>query len=150
MKRKKDSWGEAVGNVAWARLLAPAPGDLRIVQALVNTHDLVTGKDELTSPRALADWLTRWHLVPVDTEPGNAELERTLAVRDGLRMLMGANCGGGLDKKAVVRLDKAAAGVMLRVRFDASGAPRYEPATSGFDGALARIFHLVTIARLDD
>ena len=36
--------------------LKQAPGDLRLVQALVNTRDLTEGTDELKSPQALSDW----------------------------------------------------------------------------------------------
>lgn len=149
MARKKDSWGAAVGDAPWARLLAPAPGDLRIVQALVNSRDLATGRDELASPEDLSDWLARWHLVPPETTIGEREHARTLAVRDGLRAVVGARRGGAPDRDAVARLDAEAEGVMLRVRFDAAGTARHEPAAGGLDGALARLLHVVAIARVE-
>ena len=43
--------------------LQPAPGDLGIVHALLNTVNRKSGKDELESPRAVADWLARHGLL---------------------------------------------------------------------------------------
>ena len=60
MARRKEPWGDAVGDVPWAAVLPPAPGDLRIVQAFVNTADLPTRTDELASLTGLQDWLKRW------------------------------------------------------------------------------------------
>ncbi len=39
--------------------LRPAPGELRLVQAFVNSADLEAGTDELSSLGGLADWLER-------------------------------------------------------------------------------------------
>ena len=35
MKSKNDLWGGVAGDAGWAALVPPAPGDLRIVQAMV-------------------------------------------------------------------------------------------------------------------
>ncbi len=147
-KRKKDTWGDAVGNAPWAAELAPADGDLRIIQALVNTADHRRGTDELTSPQALADWLGRWGLVPAGTKLGEAELERITQVRGDLRVLVGGNRGGAVDEATVERLDRAAADATLRVRFDGRGTTRIEPGTGGFEGALGRLFRVVALAQL--
>lgn len=150
MARKKDPWGDAVGDVPWARRVAPAPGDLRIVQALANTIDLETGNDELASPQALGDWLARWRLVSRGTKIGKADLERAIVVRDGLRLLLGANRGGALDAEAMARLDQALGDATYRLRVGADGSIRFEPASEGFDGAVARLFEIVARARLED
>lgn len=55
MKSKKDLWGGAAGDAGWATLVPPAPGDLRIVQAMVNTTAATKGTDEMASPQAAVD-----------------------------------------------------------------------------------------------
>jgi predicted RNA-binding Zn ribbon-like protein len=148
MPRKKDPWGDAVGTAPWAAVLRPAPGDLRILQALLNTADAVAGTDELGSPRALAGWLARWGLAAAEAEIGAAELERAIALRDGLRALARANVGLPLDKDAVAGLDRAAAAATFRVRF-VGLATRVEPAVDGLDGAFARLVRIAARARED-
>jgi predicted RNA-binding Zn ribbon-like protein len=147
--KKKDAWPDAVGNAPWARLVAPAPGDLRLVHALVNTVDEVHGRDELTSPRALGDWLVRWGLAPADTVITQVNFERALGVRDALRVLVAANGGGALDEATVATLDQAAGDALLRLRFGRGGNIRYELATAGFEGVLARLLHVVATAQRD-
>src|SRR5690349_6523254 len=83
----------------------PAPGDLAMVQAFVNTHyDLVRdhGAEVLASPSALHDWLADAGLVDPGARTLRAgDLRRALAVREGLRALAFANNGEALDADAV-------------------------------------------------
>ncbi len=81
----KHGWDDAVGDAPWAERIPPAPGNLRFVQAFVNTADLGPAPDELDSPPALAGCLARWNLLPAGTELSAADLERTLAVREDQR-----------------------------------------------------------------
>ncbi len=46
----------------------PAPGELRLVQAFLNTADFVTGTDELAGLGELASWLERHMLLPPEPE----------------------------------------------------------------------------------
>lgn len=66
----------------------PAPGDLRLVQAFLNTVDPAKGRDDLASPPELAIWLASHALTPAPPALGAADLERAIAVRAGLRALM--------------------------------------------------------------
>lgn len=150
MSRKKETWDAAVGGARWAELLPPAPGELRIVQAFLNTHDPKSATEELASPRALGEWLSRWRLLAGDAELGDAELAQALEVRDGLRALVRTNLGGRIDAAVAHQLDRAAAATVLRVRFDSRGANRFEAAGGGFEGALADLFRIVAVARLGD
>ena len=138
MPRKKEPWDDAVGDAAWAKRIPPAPGHLRIVQAFVNTADLGSERDELASPRALADYLARWKLLPAGTELSDSDLGHTRAVREDLRSLLRSNVGKALDPKVEARLDLAARAPMLRVRF--LGGARFEPAGAGLDAVLAGFF----------
>lgn len=133
----------------WTSEVAPAPGDLRLVQAFVNTAARRGKTDELMSPQSLADWLARRRLLPAATELGPEDLERALAVRRGLRALIAANRGAKkVNAGAVGALDRAVASAPLVVRFDAEGSSVFEPAASGLDGALARLVAVVALARL--
>ena len=66
---------------------APAPGDLQLVQALVNSfHNLDTRREEFDSPAGLTDWLIRRELLDPGERLTHADLTRVLDVREGLRM----------------------------------------------------------------
>jgi hypothetical protein len=66
--RKRDV-GLLTPDPGWTPDVEPAPGELRIVHALINTADRKSGTDELTDPRALAGWLTRWGLIDAAKPP---------------------------------------------------------------------------------
>lgn len=149
MKRKKDLWEGAAGDARWAALVPPAPGDLRIVQALVNTADTEKGTDDLTSPNAAAEWLARWGLLPAATEVSEADHRRLIDAREGLRALTQFNSRLPWDKDAVARLNQATAGVSLEV--DLGGrSTRFAPASDGVDGALGNLVRIVVVARMDE
>ena len=85
MARKKvdDSSAAATGQ-PWTSNLRPAPGDLRIVQAFVNTLGREKKTDEFASPQAFADWLARWRLADASMLLTPADLERKREVREAL------------------------------------------------------------------
>ncbi len=132
----------------WTSHIVAAPGELRIVQAFVNTAVLRTRTEELAGPQALGRWLARWRLVPEDTEPTAADLKRAIGVREGVRALLWANNGIDLDRDAVARLDRAAADIPLRLRVDGEGVA-YLTAASEQSGALGRLLGIFATARLD-
>ncbi len=125
----------------------PAPGELRIVQALVNTAPAGQRADELASPGALAGWFTHWGLAADDLEIDVADLERIHEVRTALRALVAGNRSAAPPAHdAFEVLDRISSEVSLRVRFY-SGAVVFEPFVEGFDRALAKIFKIVALER---
>jgi predicted RNA-binding Zn ribbon-like protein len=129
----------------------PAPGELGLVQAFVNSNydlEFDHGADLLADPAALRAWLLRRGLIEPGVRVGPAERGRALAVRDGLRALLIANNGGQLDYDATNALDQAARHAPIGVTL-ASGEPRFEPHTGGVDGALATILAAVARSMLD-
>ncbi len=127
--------------------LPPAPGELRLVQAFVNTADLLIGTDQLATPRSLADWLAQRGLLPVGTELTAADLERVKEVRESLRSLIAA--GAAAERELVEAFDDAMAGAELRPRYVPGEGVRFEPSVAGVDGALARLAAILERAQSD-
>lgn len=148
MRKSKIRHGEDTLDPLWTSSLKPAPGELRIVQAFVNTADLENKTDELVNPWALAGWLTRWGLLPRGIQLEDGDLAPAIEVREGLRALLRANNGASTDARAMHRLDQWATRAALVVRFDPDGTTRFETRANGLDGAFARLFTIVASARL--
>ncbi len=125
----------------WRSHLEPAPGELRIVQAWLNTG--TGGRQELASVAALEDWLRRWRLLSREAKLEPPDLERATATRSALLALIGA---GGRPADAVERLRRAAAAAPIHVWFGNNGSARFEPLAGGLAEALARLFTLVAMA----
>src|SRR5687767_5660714 len=94
-----------------------APKPLYLVQRFVNSVDLESGEDELSSPDALRDWFAERGLMGGDERATATDLRRALDVREGLRAVLLANNGMPLDEDKVERLDRAVARAGVRVRF---------------------------------
>jgi predicted RNA-binding Zn ribbon-like protein len=123
-----------------------APQPLYLVQRFVNSVDLETGEDELSSPDALRDWFVVRGLMSTDDEVGPADLRRALDVREGLRAVLLQNNGLPLDVDRVERLDRAVGRAGVRVRFAAGRDPELVADASGVDGAIARLMAIVAAA----
>jgi predicted RNA-binding Zn ribbon-like protein len=104
------------------------PSSLELIRDFVNTYDVESASDALTSRAALNRWLRERRI------GGSAELEETIAVREALRELLLANNHLPADAAgASAVLDAAARRANLRVRFD-GGAARVD--SGGGLGAL--------------
>jgi hypothetical protein len=116
----------------------PAPGELGLVQAFINTHyDLVHehGAEVLASPEALRQWLASYGLIEPKAPISASHLGRALAVREALRSL----AGGRTDASTL----SALSGARVELGFEPSG-PRLEPTDAGtVDGALAALLAIV-------
>jgi predicted RNA-binding Zn ribbon-like protein len=123
-----------------------APKPLYLVQRFVNSIDLESGEDELASPEALRSWLAERDLLASADAVTEADLARALDVREGLRALLLANNGLPLDEDKVKRLDEAARGAGVRVRFQPGRDPELVPDGAGVDGAIARLMAIVAAA----
>ncbi len=123
----------------------PAPDDLGIVQVFLNTS--VSKKDELNAPRGLSDWLSRNGLLPAGTELTITDVARTRDVRTGLRALLAANGGSSLDEASVAKLDRAAVGARVQIRFDRDGSSRIELISRDLDDVLGTLLGFVHAAR---
>src|SRR4051812_32209771 len=128
---------------------APAPGDLALVQAFINSNYSLDehnhGAELLDSPAGMKRWFdTR------DLEGGEVvDLDEALRVREGLRALLVAKRSEQPDAEAIAGLNAIAPQRRLGVRLHPDG-PRFEAddplglilalaATSMLDGTWARL-----------
>jgi len=130
---------------------APAPGDLRVVQALVNSFwDLDNdGRDQFESPQALGAWLRKWDLVDPGARLGPADVRRAVDVREGLRALLFINNGAKADHAAISRLNGALQGPGVYVVLSPEGGPDFKAPRAGLEAALALVGTIVAMAQLD-
>lgn len=137
----------------WNSSIAPAPGDLRIVQAFVNTRDVDAGTDELETPVAAARWLRRWRLIGRRDRITGAERRQAIELREGLRGLLVANNGAGGREgggaAASKMLDRALGDLPLRCALREAGAFELLAVGGGWPRAAARMLTVVTRAMGD-
>ena len=126
-----------------------APGPLRVVQQFVNSreyNETLEDDEDLPSPEALRDWLVERDLLDASATVTAADLERALAVREGLRAVLMSHNGTPLDPGAVERLDHVASRAAVRVKFGSDAECELVPDCTGVDGALAQLLAIVAQA----
>lgn len=119
----------------------PAPGNLRVVQAFVNSNydlEYEHGAELLDSPQALTRWLKRRGLP--STEATQQDLERALQLREGLRALLIAKHEG--------RDAELDASIEVRLRLGADSV-EWEAAEGGANAGLDLILAHAATAQLD-
>lgn len=125
-----------------------APGELERVRDFVNTLDVETGEDALSSPDALRAWLQGHHLGPARGAT-RADLVAARRLREAIRALLLENNGLSVRKEAALTLNRTAARAQVGLRFDSGGAVRLEPAARGVDAALGRLLAIAASAMAD-
>ena len=127
----------------------PAPGQLLLVQELLNSYDVEAGIDELSNADALGGWLRARELIGPDDELSDADLERARAFREGLRTLLEERGHGGVSDETVRALNDLPRHALLRARFDAAGSPQLVPAATGLDHAIAELVAIIGRSAID-
>jgi predicted RNA-binding Zn ribbon-like protein len=131
---------------------APAPGELALVQAFMNTRwDLRDRRNAeiLVSPEALSGWLRARGLVAGPKRLASHDLDRALMVREGLRALAFANNNHGLDPGAIDAMRRASTGVSTQIYIEPGGPQFVADATTGIDGAISALFAITARAMID-
>jgi predicted RNA-binding Zn ribbon-like protein len=124
---------------------AHAP-QLDLVRDFVNTLDIETGIDRISSPGELGVWFSEQGLVDDLVEPSNGEHTDALALREAIRELLLVNNGGEADAVAASKtLETAGRKAHVGVRFE-NGRPVLAPEGEGAQAALGRI--VATVAEL--
>jgi predicted RNA-binding Zn ribbon-like protein len=129
-----------------------APGELALVQAFVNSHydiEVKGGGELLGSPEALRDWLAARGLIDQSEHLRQRDVDRAVAVREGLRALAFANNDEPLDPAAIDAMQRAAAGARTEIRLEPD-TPRFVPdAAGGIDAALGSLLAITARAMLE-
>jgi predicted RNA-binding Zn ribbon-like protein len=116
---------------------------LDLIRDYVNTLDLETGIDRISTPDELAGWLSEQGLVDDLVEPSRREHADALAVREAIRELLLANNGVAADAAAASKtLEAAGQRAKLGVHFE-NGRPTLVPEGDGADAAIGRIVAMV-------
>jgi predicted RNA-binding Zn ribbon-like protein len=125
----------------------PAPGELELVRAFVNTWDADEDVESVPGPAELRDWLVEHELLDAGARVTAADHRHAIEVREALRAILLANAGLDLDPGAAPVLDEASVRARLAVRFDADGRVRTAPEAGGVAGAMGRLLALVAAAQ---
>jgi predicted RNA-binding Zn ribbon-like protein len=116
----------------------PAPGDLELIRQFVNTHDVETGWDGLTSPAELSAWLAERGLLASSRRLTDADVATARSLREVLRDALAANAGHADEGAARRALDRIASQYPLRMRLN-GGARLDADAGEGISPAVARL-----------
>src|SRR3954449_10814031 len=125
----------------------PAPGELELVRAFVNTWDADEGTEGIPGPAELRAWLAEHDLLDAGARVTAADHRQAIEVREALRAVLLANAGLDLDPGAGPILDEASLRARLAVRFDVDGRVRTAPEAGGVAGATGRLLALVAAAQ---
>ncbi len=125
----------------------PPPDGLAVIEAFVNSLDIIHRTEAFAGPQDLDRWL-RDHGVltgDVDGRASSDDDDVALAVRtrEALRTLLIANAGDGpVEPEAVAAVNDAADRAGLTRRLDESGRPTWRTEAAGVPGAVGRIVGL--------
>lgn len=124
----------------------PAPGELAIVQGLVNTVDIEDGTDEIGSVEQLKDWLTRFGLWSSKGTISENDLKTFLSFREALRQMLLANNGEAVKSAQLARLNQLISQYPLIVSFNADGAFSFSASNDGIGQVLGQILARIITA----
>ncbi len=124
----------------------PAPGELAIVQGLVNTLDVETGVDDIGTEKQLKGWLVRHGLLQSAEKVSSADLQAARLLREGLRSLLLVNNGGSVRPSKLKQLNRLLSLFPLAMSCDLSGRPSLIPSSQGTAGAFEFILSQIVLA----
>lgn len=125
---------------------AAAPGRLELTRTFVNTCDLESEEDAISTPAALVEWFVARDLLVEPRREQRSHLSRAIAVREALRALLVANNGGLLDPDAPAILEAAARASKLELHLTSTGRAELVPTATGTTGALGGLLAIVADA----
>jgi predicted RNA-binding Zn ribbon-like protein len=103
---------------------APAPGSLRLIQALVNTLNTEADRDLLGTAAEAARWLATARLMPGDSYLTGAQHGALLELREAIRQVLSGHAERRDDPEAAGRLTMALACCRLALAVDPAGGVR--------------------------
>jgi predicted RNA-binding Zn ribbon-like protein len=127
----------------------PAPTELAVIEAFVNTADFEDGDEALAIPAELSAWLAEHDLAEPGETFSHEDLAAAIAVREALRALLLANNDGELEPAAPATLTAAAERARLTVAVDEQGRARVEPRAAGIGRVFGRLLGIVARAQAE-
>jgi len=129
----------------------PAPGDLALVQALLNTVDFELDTDDLQDPAGLGVWLASAGLLqPAEIAGlGEPERQRVVGLREAIRGVVQANTGGAVDPADAALVERESDRAGIKVEIGPDGVARLTACRAGLDGAVARLLAALVAAGMD-
>ena len=103
---------------------APAPGSLRLIQALVNTLNAETGRDLLGTAPEAARWLTAAGLLPAGSVVTGVQRAALAELREATRQVLSGHIERQEDPEAASRLTMALAPSRLTLAVNPAGGVR--------------------------
>ncbi|MFI7648421.1 CGNR zinc finger domain-containing protein [Micromonospora sp. NPDC049460] len=119
------------------------PPAARLVRDFVNTFEPQVDEESLTAPDRLRDWFAQRRLLRPDARLRAADLAVAVTVREGLRAVLLGHAGHPADATALERLDRALAGVPVRMTFTDCGHRLVAARDTALDQALAALLDAV-------
>jgi predicted RNA-binding Zn ribbon-like protein len=129
-----------------------APGELALVQAFVNSHydiEVKGGGELLGSPAMLRDWLATRGLIDAREHLDDGDVDRAVALREGMRALAFTNNDQALDRGAIDAMRRASTGARTEIRLEPEGPRFVADATGGIDAAIGALLAITARAMLD-
>src|SRR4051794_18757148 len=129
-----------------------APGELALVQAFVNSHydiEVEGGGELLGTPAALRDWLAARGLIDPRQRLRQRDVDRAVALREGMRALAFANNDEPLDPDAIDAMQRASAGARTGISLEPEGARFIADDVGGIDAALGSLLAITARAMLE-
>lgn len=125
---------------------APAPGELALVQAFINTHydlEVEHGAELFATPASVANWFRRHGLIDETVTVDGPAQQRVIAAREALRAIARGDAG----PEALAALNAAARGAAVETRFTSARDARFLPAPgTGVQGALGLVLAITARA----
>ncbi|PYG01092.1 Conserved protein containing a Zn-ribbon-like motif, possibly RNA-binding [Georgenia satyanarayanai] len=105
------------------------PAAVRLVRDFVNTREPQTDEEQLSTPGNVAAWFAGRGLLPPGAGMTTTDLDRAVAVREGLRQVLLEHAGHDPERMRLDRLEHELAAVPVRVTIGVGG-PRLVGSTS--------------------
>jgi predicted RNA-binding Zn ribbon-like protein len=124
----------------------PAPGELVLIQGLVNTVDMEAGTDAISSRQLLKAWLVRHGLLRSNETVSEEDLGTVLTFREAVRQLLLANNGEKTRPASMKKLNRLTSHCQLGVAFRPDGTCYLAPGGRGVSKALGEMLAQVVRA----
>jgi predicted RNA-binding Zn ribbon-like protein len=124
----------------------PAPGELELVRAFVNTRELDPDREEIAGPAELAEWLDG-HGIDPGPGLGEPDVARARDFREAIRRLLIERDADGVGEPTLDRLRAAAGSAPTRFEVASDGSFEAAPAGSGVDALVARVLAVAAAAQ---